>query len=486
MAPFQPTPPDGAADRRDIGRKRRGHYPTPPELVDRVVGAVMPTVGPGDVVRIVDPACGDGRFLIAAAAWAAERGAGVELHGVELDEATADIARRAIATVPAARHAHVDVADALDYAWALGAYDVVLGNPPYLSQLATATTRGGRSSRGGGPYADVAAEFLHLAVQLARPGGGRVGLVLPQSILASRDTAGIRAAVDAEAVRCWSWWSPAQLFDAAVHVCALGFERRATPALASGGGNSAGRADDPPLVWNDVVLSALGVPALPALDAAGTVGDRGDVSVEFRDAYYGLADAIVEEPHPTLAAIGRPRLVTSGLIDPATCHWGQRTTRFAKRSFTAPRVDVAKLTPRLQRWVASVAVPKVLVANQTSVIECVVDDDGDLVPSVPVLTVQPYPGVDPWAVAAVLTSPVATVAAWHAAAGTGLSARSVRLSPRSIAALPWPAGSLDDAVGALRDGDVPACGRLVDAAFGSDDDGRWAWWRQRLPGTRTT
>ena len=75
-------------------------------------------------------------------------------------------------------------------------FDVVVGNPPYLSQLAAATTRGGASRHGGGPYADAAVEFLALAVRLARPDGGRIGLVLPQSILASRDAAPVRAEVD--------------------------------------------------------------------------------------------------------------------------------------------------------------------------------------------------------------------------------------------------------------------------------------------------
>ena len=130
------------------------------------------------------------------------------------------------------------------------------------------------------------------------------------------------------------------------------------------------------------------------------------------------------------------------------------------------------------------AVPKVLVANQTRVIECLVDADGSMLPSVPVLTVRPRAGADPWDIAAVLTSPVVSACAWHAAAGTGLSATSVRLSPRLAAALPWPAGSTADAVEALRDGDVAACGRLVDAAFGADDDIRWDWWRERLPADR--
>ena len=71
----------------------------------------------------------------------------------------------------------------------------MVGNPPFLSQMAAATTRGGSSRHGGGPYADAAVEFLALAMRLARPDGGRVGLVLPQSIIGARDAGPVRAQV---------------------------------------------------------------------------------------------------------------------------------------------------------------------------------------------------------------------------------------------------------------------------------------------------
>ena len=109
------------------------------------------------------------------------------------------------------------------------AFDVIVGNPPYLSQLAASTTRGGSSRHGGGPYADVAAEFVALAGRLVRPAGGRIGLVLPQSILSSRDAAAVRAELDRRATITWSWWSPGHVFDAQVHVCALAFEAHGEP-----------------------------------------------------------------------------------------------------------------------------------------------------------------------------------------------------------------------------------------------------------------
>ena len=152
----------------------------------------------------------------------------------------------------------------------------------------------------------------------------------------------------------------------------------------------------------------------------------------------------------------------------------------------------------MRRWADGLLVPKVLVANQTRVIEAVTDPDGRWLPGVPVITARPTEPADLWPVAAVLTSPVASAWAWHRAAGTGLSATSLRLGPRWLTELPWPAGDLGPAVDALRDGDVVACGRAVlraydiDAEAGSETaDAHGAsgaqplleWWTERLPGS---
>ena len=106
------------------------------------------------------------------------------------------------------------------------------------------------------------------------------------------------------------------------------------------------------------------------------------------------------------------------------------------------------------------------------------------------MTARPVAGDDPWAVAAVLTSPIASRWAWQRAAGTGLSSNALRLGPRWLADLPWPAGPVAAAVAALRAGDVDACGRAVTVAYGLDPDGAGrrprstAWWRAGLPGGR--
>jgi hypothetical protein len=120
--PHPSTPAPAVHDRR-----RHGVYLTPPEVVDAVLGLALPQLPPGPVT-VVDPACGDGAFLeAAAAALPAARLLGLEL--------SAPLAQAARARVPRAR---VLVGDALRGGWEAlegsltqGAFELWLGNPPY-------------------------------------------------------------------------------------------------------------------------------------------------------------------------------------------------------------------------------------------------------------------------------------------------------------------------------------------------------------------
>jgi len=442
-------------------RKRLGSWYTPSELIDVVVDGVLDGYDPdrSRPITVLDPACGDGRFLTAVADRLTAEGHRVDLTGCDVDRAAIDSIGD-----PRIRALH---ADALVHDWGRGGFDLVVGNPPFLSQMASGTTRGGSSRHGGGPYADAAAEFLALAVRLARADGGRVGLVLPQSILGARDAASVRRHVTELAELSWSWWAMRQQhFDASVNVCVVGLERP-----------THGSTDE--LTWTGVVTTPLGVPRLDLARLAtdGALGDRAELNANFRDEYYALVPAVDD------LADGPP-LVTSGLIDPGVCHWGRRRVRFAKRDFERPRVDLTRLTGRFPAWAQRKLVPKVLIANQTRVIEAVADPDGRWLPGVPVTTATPTGGADVWEVAAVLTSPIATIMAWHHGAGTGLSTTSVRIGPVSLAATPWPAGALADAVDALRSGAIEQCGRAVLDAYDvrpTDAGAMLNWWTERFP-----
>ena len=198
----------------------------------------------------------------------------------------------------------------------------------------------------------------------------------------------------------WSWWTGERVFDAQVHTCVVGFE------FAD---RDHGRARP----WSDVVTRRQGIPSVPSIiESAGTLGDRAQLNANFRDEYYGMIPAVGDHGHG-------PPLITSGLIDPAASLWGSRPITFAKQRFDAPRVALDRLEGRMSDWARRRLVPKVLVANQTKIIEAVCDPGGDWLPGVPVVSVYPrgahwddgerVPDIDlakaAWEIAAVLTSP---------------------------------------------------------------------------------
>jgi len=443
----------------DDTRARTGAWYTPAHLVERLVSAALTGFQPSTgAARIVDPACGDGRLLAAVAERLTLAGHRVDIVGCEIDPAAIAEARLRLGP-----DATLIEGDALGHHWTPGSFDLVIGNPPFSSPLSRRGPSAPEPPRGS-PYADLATGFWDLALRLARADSGRIALVLPQSVLGSRDAEPVRRAVEATSRLLWSWWGEEPSFEAQVTVCAVVLERSSTPG---------------PIDWTGVVVDRLGLPELPAgLATAGTIGDRVRARANFRDEYYGLVDAVTERGDG-------PPLVTSGLIDPGACLWGHRPTRFARRRFEAPTVDLDRLAPRFRSWAASTLEPKVLVASQTRVIEAVADRDGAWVPAVPVVRLMPDGDCTVDEVAALLTSPVATRLLWAASAGTGLSPRALRVGVRTLTALPWPSRPLDDAVDALRNGDAAACGAFVDQAFGLDgNDALLTWWKRELPTAR--
>lgn len=457
-------------------RRALGAWPTPPWLVDRVLDTVLAGARPPR--RVLDPSCGDGRFLAAAAA----RWPDAELVGVDVDADALAAARGAIG--PAAV---LHRGDGLDVSVPLGdPFDLVVGNPPYLSQLSARTSRGGRSQLGGGVYADAAALFLVRSVDLASPDGGRVALVLPQSVLATRDAAAIRAEVADRAAVDGLWIDDEGVFDAAVHTVVVSCVRGAAPGPVRRwlGRGFAPQADAPglpePRSWSPLVADVLGgVPPLPPLDGP-LLSTRAVATADFRDQYYGLVGHVVDAPDGGAAA--GPPLVTSGLIDPGVCTWGRRPVRFAGVRYAAPRVTVGDLSAPLQAWAARRLVPKVLLATQTTVVEACADERGELLPAVPVISVVPHDPADVWPLTAALCSPVAGAWAARLTMGAGLSTTAVRLRAAQVGGLPLPDRPWPDGVAALRAGDLGGFAAAMAVAYGlgeADAAALAAWWRPR-------
>lgn len=473
----------------DAERRQGAHF-TPAAVADRVAAMALPAVDPRRPPHVVDPACGGGALLLAAARRLASLGIPRPtvsrdlLWGADLDPLAAAVSEAALALWGdgvAPGPGQVVAGDPLRAgaaAWATipaGGFDAVVGNPPFQGQLAAATARDRASvehlrrrfGHAVGPYVDTAALFLLVGLELAGD-GGRVAMVQPQSTAAARDAAGVRAALAARA-RLVDLWAPAdRLFAAQVQVC--------VPVLEVG----VGEPEVPS--WTGLVAATRGVPPVD-LVASGAVGDVAGVLAGFRDEYYGLVGHVHEAgAHPVAP------LVTSGLIDVGALAWGARPARFAKRRWDRPEVDVvgaSAASPRVGAWLAHIRRPKVMVATQTRVLEAAADLAGGAVPCTPVVSAVPHRADDVHAVTAVLNAPPAAAwAAWRAA-GSALSAGALRVSAGLVASLPLPVDrqAWAEAARRLRAGDLVGYAEAAAAMYGlpaAQSLDVWRWWSAQV------
>lgn len=344
----------------------------------------------------------------------------------------------------------------------MSGFDVVLGNPPFLNQLETATStakglagivekRSGDVIRG---FTDLSATFLLFSTQIVR-NGGRVALVQPQSLLAVKDAAPVRLAVlkagSLEAI----WVSNAHVFEGvSVFTCAptiqIGGMRQSTLARSTG-------ADFRPLppmpldndalcreeTWAHLAAAATEIPEV-TLGNSEVLGSVADATADFRDQYYGLDGFLIESE--LVPALQRddfsafPPIVTTGLIDLAECRWGQISTRILKTKWAAPRIDRARMEASgiLGPWIRSRLIPKIILATQTRVVEVFVDSSGRYVPSIPLITITIKQPERLWHVASAIASPVCSALAMQKYAGAAMSADAIKLSAKQVLNMPLP------------------------------------------------
>jgi SAM-dependent methyltransferase len=228
-------------------RRAAGSYYTPRWLVDEVVAETLAPVLARGVAwpRVLDPACGDGRFLASAAALiAARRGVTAAaaarrcMVGVERDARAAAAAR---AAVPGAdvRVGDALLGDAIDED-----FDAVVGNPPWVRSvtLRRADPKTWRALRGrfvATSYRewDLYAAFLERALDW----GAEAGLVTPSRWLTAQFAGPLRAAL-AGRVRRVVDFGARQLFeDATTYTAVVHLSRAGADAVEVERGGARGR-----------------------------------------------------------------------------------------------------------------------------------------------------------------------------------------------------------------------------------------------------
>ena len=168
-------------------RKRFGRFYTPPGVADLTLGLALRSADD----RLWDPTCGDGAFLRRAAALGHPASL---LHGHDLD---ASAAARARAAVPGARVFAADLFS-LDPA-RVGAFDAIVGNPPFVRNERIPTDRRTELRRAVGDglgweppaQADLSVLALLHSLRFLAP-GGRLAFVMPNTWMDARFGAPVR------------------------------------------------------------------------------------------------------------------------------------------------------------------------------------------------------------------------------------------------------------------------------------------------------
>jgi len=484
-------------------RRRGGVHHTSPALASTVTTLALRARPWSDDDVVIDPAVGGGAFLLAAVeAMEGDRASAIaRVRGFDVDPLAVAVTTAALrlwaggADVPPGA---LRVGDALDGAWPFDSAACVFGNPPFLSQLRSGTARDETRRRALATrwpelagYVDDAAAFLLAGLDHVVD-GGVVALVQPASFLSARDAEPVRRRLRAQAAPVGLWIDDGRQFTAAVDTVAL-VVRKGAPVepVDRARGVPATRLPAHPLPddrsWGSLLL--IDTPTLDRGEVTGSrvVADVANVTAGFRDQFYGLRGAVGE------ARAGEPRLITSGLIDPLTCRWGEAPCRFDKQRWTAPTVDPEAVEPGIRGWLTDRLVPKLVVASQTRVLEAAIDADGDMVPCTPVISVEPHDhGPTLGHLAAALISPASSLLLLRDAAGSALSSDAMRVSATAIGRLPLPepgpawdaaAAAIVALEGAPTLNELGEIGRLALAAHGlAHRHDILDWWHSRLRG----
>ena len=288
-------------------RKERGIYYTPKWVVDYIVtntvGRFLAEHSHDDVLnmKVLDPACGSGSFLIRAFDTLLEHHADIKrktvaelaqydrlpvltgnIYGVDLDRQAVDIARlnlllRAVARrelLPSLEHNIQHGNSLIDgdeaslkpffgdgweekhpFNWAQGfpqviergGFDIIIGNPPYVRiQTLPRDEVGYYNETYGaatGSY-DIYALFVERGLHLLRP-GGLLGFIIPNKFMQAAYGKGLRSLLaDAKAVWKIVDFGDAQVFESGTnYTCLLLLQKQATSAVTYVPAGPAAKAD---------------------------------------------------------------------------------------------------------------------------------------------------------------------------------------------------------------------------------------------------
>jgi predicted RNA methylase len=418
-----------------------GAWGTPAPVATRLADATLAHASQD--ATVLDPFCGGGALLVAAARWLwAQRGdatsdarlatARRQLRGWEIDPAAAAVARAALQAAagapPGALDDLIEVRDALAPD-AHAAVDVVLTNPPWVGADAMAhdparrrdLARRFRSARGNW---DLFVPSLDAALGWLKP-SGVLGLLAPDKLAAAPYADRLRARLHGEGRVVWAERFPRGAFDAQVDTLALVRLPGAVGEVPPGAPRWPSDGAAWPLHPDDAAR-------LHAYAGHPTLGAVADVcaAATVAEAYAWTTAIASGAPDATHLAC-----VNTGTIDPLRSLWSERPLRYLGRQVPSPVIDLTALSPRRA---AQARRPKLIVAGLSKRLEVLIDREGTLVGLKSTVLVLPHDPADLQRLAAWLDSDEASALYRAQHGGLGFQGGHLRVGARELRSLPVP------------------------------------------------
>lgn len=499
-------------------RRKTGVYYTPPRLVQRVLDLSLRPIlqqiqcecGDDQAhlrervlgLRVCDPACGSGNLLLAATVMMAKFVPSVPVaalvescvFGIEIDDESVVVASHLLSALSDSSggvRTNIHRGDALlDELPFPAAFDLVIGNPPFVDSERLCKDKPGYRDEVAGRYEsargnwDLSCVFIERAIELSRAGGGCVALVVPDRVFASDYAASVQSilrrnrlrdlvhvgAIEHETFngaelpvsllvvdRVGPGRSPATIRvrrrDESVHT----FPSEMLDALPPGHWTALFRLGEDaaldPLV--ERLVRASRDHRMTRLADIAHVGD-GCTTKEAYELCEHIEDRSDADPRRFF------RMVNTGTIDPFCVRWGERTMRYLRGRYTHPVVSRDRLRTIMPRRFEQASAPKVLLAGLCQRLEAVGDQHGSLLCGKSAMQVIPFDGsvASVHALTAWLNSELVNRLYACVFGGRGFGRGTMNVGARQLRWLPVPSAQqrqrLIDAKGAASDVDVVA------------------------------
>jgi type I restriction-modification system DNA methylase subunit len=182
----------------------QGAFYTPPRIVDYITDKTLQQLPSLKNIKIIDPACGCGSFLLNIFYYLKDHGIKDKdiienyLYGIDIDPISVEISRLILTLASGTYSSNIHCSDTLDkksLPVEMNSFDAVIGNPPYLNIERIDKDKKSyylKNYKSAVRRFDLYILFIEQAIEMLLKDNGALGYIIPDKLLTQSYAKGIR------------------------------------------------------------------------------------------------------------------------------------------------------------------------------------------------------------------------------------------------------------------------------------------------------